>query len=168
MPLKLSLGAYTAVIVALTTLKAFYQIGYLCLPQNQRVRDLRLQPLDEFSTGSWFKPLFDYGGNLALFVPFGVLLFMLIGRISSSALWGFALSLSVELAQAMFALGRTDIDDLIFNTLGAFLGAAIARLLGPRFYPLWQWLTLLAAAVFIVLVILGPRLGDPNAVVNFN
>ena len=46
-------------MVALTTLKPFYQIGYLWKPENQRVRDLRLVPLDEFSGGTWFGPLFE-------------------------------------------------------------------------------------------------------------
>ena len=35
-------------MVALTTLKAFFQIGYLWKPENQRVRELHLVPLNEF------------------------------------------------------------------------------------------------------------------------
>ena len=153
-------------MVALTTLKPFYQIGYLWKPENQRARELRWVPLDEFSGGSWFAPLFEYAGNTAFFIPFGMLVFSLCRSIKTTAAWGFGLSLVLEVCQYAFALGRTDIDDLIFNTVGALNGAAFARLCGERFFPVWRWLALVAAAVFLVLVILGPRLGDPNAVVD--
>lgn len=163
---RLSLAAWTAVMVALTTLKPFYQIGYLWKPENQRARELRWVPLDEFSGGSWFSPLFEYAGNTAFFIPFGMLVFSLCRSIKTTVAWGFGLSLMLEVCQYAFALGRTDIDDLIFNTVGALIGAAFARLCGERFFPVWRWLALAAAAVFLVLVILGPRLGDPNAVVD--
>ena len=153
-------------MVALTTLKPFYQIGYLWKPENQRARELRWVPLDEFSGGSWFAPLFEYAGNTAFFIPFGMLVFSLCRSIKTTVAWGFGLSLVLEVCQYAFALGRTDIDELIFNTVGALIGAAFARLCGERFFPVWRWLALVAAAVFLVLVILGPRLGDPNAVVD--
>lgn len=153
-------------MVALTTLKPFYQIGYLWKPENQRARELRWVPLDEFCGGSWFGPLFEYAGNTAFFIPFGMLVFSLCRSIKTTVAWGFGLSLVLEVCQYAFALGRTDIDDLIFNTVGALIGAAFARLCGERFFPVWRWLALVAAAVFLVLVILGPRLGDPNAVVD--
>ena len=95
-----------------------------------------------------------------------MLVFSLCRSIKTTAAWGFGLSLVLEVCQYAFALGRTDIDDLIFNTVGALIGAAFARLCGERFFPVWRWLALVAAAVFLVLVILGPRLGDPNAVVD--
>ena len=153
-------------MVALTTLKPFYQIGYLWKPENQRARELRWVPLDEFSGGRLFGPLFEYAGNTAFFIPFGMLVFSLCRSIKTTVAWGFGLSLVLEVCQYAFALGRTDIDDLIFNTVGALIGAAFARLCGERFFPVWRWLALAAAAVFLVLVILGPRLGDPNAVVD--
>lgn len=161
-----ALAGYTAVIVALTTLKAFFRIGYLWEPSRQRARELRLVPLDDAFSGSWFKPLFEYGGNLAFFVPLGVLLFVGVRDVRKATLLGLGLSAAVEAAQYVFALGRTDIDDLLFNTLGALLGAAFARWCGPRFFGLWQWLGIAVTAVFVVLVALGPRLGDPEKVVD--
>ena len=132
---RIALGAWVAVMAALTTLKPFYQIGYLWKPENQRVRDLRLVPLDEVSGGTWFGPLFEYAGNTAFFIPFGMLVFSMCRSIKATAAWGFALSLALETVQYAFALGRTDIDDLIFNTIGALIGAAFARLCGERFFP---------------------------------
>ena len=76
-----TLVGYAAVIVALTTLKAFYTIGLLWKPENQRVRELRLVPFgivtDSSTTFGW---VFDILGNLAFFVPFGILLMILSGR----------------------------------------------------------------------------------------
>ena len=73
-------------MVALTTLKPFYQIGYLWKPENQRARELRWVPLDEFSGGSWFAPLFEYAGNTAFFIPFGMLVFSLCRSIKTLSL----------------------------------------------------------------------------------
>lgn len=166
----LALVVYSAVMVALTMLKAFYVIGWLWDPAEQRNRSLSLIPFNDFAeTASWFGPLFDYLGNLAFFVPFGVLVYMLLADARRPLLWatgcGLVFSLGVETAQYVFALGYTDIDDVIMNTLGALLGALVARLLGPRFYPVWIWLALLLGVVFAVLVGLGDRLGDPDQVV---
>ncbi|MGP5497518.1 VanZ family protein [Corynebacterium flavescens] len=159
-----ALVAWIAVMIALTTLKPFYRIGYLWVPEKQRVRQLELVPLDEFSSGSWFAPLFEYAGNTAFFLPFGLLVFGLTQSVHKTVAAGFALSAVLEAAQYALALGRSDIDDLLFNTLGALLGAVLARWAGPRWQRIWQWLSLGAAAVFAVLVILGPRLGDPDQV----
>lgn len=69
--------------------------------------------------------------NVFLFLPLGLflpLLYERYNRISSVALAGFLLSLSVELVQ-MFGRGATDINDLITNTVGACLGYCIYKLL---------------------------------------
>ena len=67
-------------------------------------------------------------GNVIGFVPFGLLLpvifrnFRKAGRIVMS---GFALSLTVETIQLISRVGSFDVDDLMLNTLGAFLGYLI-------------------------------------------
>lgn len=50
------------------------------------------------------------------------------------------------------------------NTLGAFVGATIARWCGPKFHRVWVGLTFIAVAVFIGLVLAGDSLGDPSKV----
>lgn len=166
-----ALGVYSAVIVSLTMLKAFFVIGLLWVPENQRDRGIELAPMADFgSSGSWFAPLFDSLGNVAFFVPFGVLAFILFSHRRRPVLLttaaGAALSIAIETCQYVFSLGRTDIDDFIFNTLGALVGAAIAKACGPRMYPVWTGLALATGIVFAVLVALGERLGDPNRVVD--
>lgn len=181
----LALLVYSAVMVSLTMLKAFFVIGLLWRPEAHRNRSLELVPFNEYAeTGTWFAPLFGYGGNFAFFVPFGVLLYVLLGNsrrhprrasrrnprrrntVVRVVVAGALFSLTIEICQYVFALGYSDIDDLIFNTLGALTGAVIAKLAGPRMHRVWVWLALLLGVVFAVLVAAGPRLGDPEKVVD--
>ena len=65
------------------------------------------------------------GLNILLFVPFGYLLPLLWKRADrwwKVVLCGFLLSLLIELTQLVTHLGMFDLDDLMNNSLGAFLG----------------------------------------------
>lgn len=162
--------AYGAVVIALTMLKAFFVIGLLWRPDSQRGRSVEWVPFAQARDApTWFGPLFDGLGNLAFFVPLGVLLYILLDHRARAVLvvvvTGAAISATVETLQYVFALGHSDTTDLLFNTAGALVGALIARLGGRRLYPVWIGLALTTAAVFAVLVVVGPRLGDPAAVV---
>lgn len=75
-----------------------------------------------------------------------------------TTLLGALCSIAIEITQYIFSLGYTDIDDVLFNTLGAFVGALIAKVAGPRANGLWVALAIAVAVVFLVLVILGPRI----------
>lgn len=155
-------GAYALVILALTTGKSFFRIGYLWDPANQRVRELRLIPFEAWvRSETWFGPLFDALGNVAFFVPLGWLLATLLWprqAVGAAAVF----SVAIEVTQYVFALGRTDVTDLILNVLGAAIGVGIARLLPHR---LLLWVTLLVVVAFGALLIAGPYLGDPDKVV---
>ena len=84
---RIAFLAWLAVVIALTLLKSFYQIGYLWDPDNQRVREIILEPLDVWrSSSNWFLSVFEYGGNTALFIPFGALLFIVFAT-GSSRCW---------------------------------------------------------------------------------
>jgi len=168
-PVFVALLAYSGIIVSLTMLKAFFMIGLLWQPENQRVRGLSLVPLNDlWESASLFTQIFGYGGNFAFFVPFGVLAYLLVGRIGATTLIGAGFSLLIEVSQYIFQLGFSDIDDLLFNTLGAAAGAFIASLFGSRAQWVWVTLTAVLTVVFIVLVILGPSLGDPDRVAEVN
>jgi glycopeptide antibiotics resistance protein len=71
-------------------------------------------------------------GNVALFLPFGLLLPLLAPRMDRC--WrtvgaGFATSAAIELTQLAFpGLRRPDVNDVLMNTLGAALGFAAYRL----------------------------------------
>ena len=73
----------------------------------------------------WRRNLF---GNIALFVPVGVfwpLCFGKLDRVWKVVLAGFFFSLLIELSQLLFYERSTDIDDLILNTLGVWIGALL-------------------------------------------
>ena len=86
--------------------------------------------------GSWeepiafaFEPLIGIMQNLILFIPFG---FLLCGatdqpRTSRILLLGFLLSLSIELCQLFFRLGWFEVDDILHNVLGTYLGICLYR-----------------------------------------
>ena len=84
----------------------------------------------------WFL-LIDVIGNMVVFMPLG---FGLAGALRQAtwpqtlrlaAMGGFGLSLTIELFQLTIPSRTTDIDDLIFNTLGAVIGALVFILLLP-------------------------------------
>ncbi len=67
-------------------------------------------------------------GNIALFIPSGVILPILYKKLDS--LWkvtlaGSLISLSIELLQLLMIYRITDIDDLLCNTLGVMIGYGV-------------------------------------------
>lgn len=70
-------------------------------------------------------------GNIILFIPLGIYLPLLKcdKRIGINTLWIFFTSLSVEIIQYIFGIGASDIDDIILNTVGGFIGGAIYKVL---------------------------------------
>lgn len=72
-----------------------------------------------------------YALNVVLFMPFGFLLPCIWSRLRSAKRLlpaGFGFSLLIELSQTLNNR-RTDVDDLILNTLGALFGLLVFRLL---------------------------------------
>lgn len=101
--------------------------------------------------------------NVFLFVPLGLMLPLFWKRFRDgrfAVLYGFTLSLAVEVGQ-LFS-GNTDIDDLLTNTLGTFLGYLVACALLLRYPSLaetdgtvWER-GLLGTLVFCVMFFLAP------------
>ncbi len=73
--------------------------------------------------------LINFWGNILMFVPIGFFPALLWreGRWWKSVLFGFLLSMTIELCQIPISRG-TDIDDLWLNTLGAAAGYALYAL----------------------------------------
>jgi Glycopeptide antibiotics resistance protein len=65
-------------------------------------------------------------GNIAIFLPCGILVGLWAKRTAISflgaATLSFGLSLALECSQFIFAMGSFDVDDLILNGLGGLLG----------------------------------------------
>ncbi len=62
-----------------------------------------------------------------MFVPYALFLYIIFGVRNSLFIVGSAciISMSIETIQHFFAIGKPDIDDVIFNTLGAVLGVVV-------------------------------------------
>ena len=86
--------------------------------------------------------LLDYGskrdlllnviGNVAMFIPSGIVLPIIYKRLNTFAkviLAGGGISLCIEIIQLPFSVRATDIDDLILNTVGVIMGYGIYALI---------------------------------------
>ena len=89
--------------------------------------------------------LFDYDnkrdlllnaiGNVAMFIPSGIVLPIIYKRLDSFIkviLAGGGISLCIEMMQLPFSVRASDIDDLILNTAGVMLGYGIYALVRCR------------------------------------
>ncbi|MCI8650153.1 MAG: VanZ family protein [Anaerotruncus sp.] len=71
-------------------------------------------------------------GNIVWFVPFGLLLPLAFPQhraFQRAVFWGAGCSALIELSQYLLATGIADLDDLLFNTIGAALGWCAYKLL---------------------------------------
>ena len=86
--------------------------------------------------------LFDYDnkrdlllniiGNVAMFIPSGIVLPIIYRRLDTFVkvlLAGSCISLCIEIIQLPFSVRATDIDDLILNTVGVIVGYGIYALI---------------------------------------
>ena len=90
-----------------------------------------------FANGNLHALLINFLGNIVMFMPFGFII-PLLWNVSDGkvVLLGFTVSVTIEVSQ-FFLPRSTDVDDLLLNTLGAFLGLilykAVARCAGIFF-----------------------------------
>lgn len=78
--------------------------------------------ISKYKLDVWFFNLF---GNILAFMPMGFLLpiiFHTLKSFKSITTLTFLISFFLEMTQFLLKLGITDIDDVILNTLGGFLG----------------------------------------------
>lgn len=82
---------------------------------------------DRFNFDTWFKNLF---GNVVLFIPIGAFL-PLFDKRNRSGLRMVTVCVAligcIELAQMLLRVGSFDIDDIILNTAGAWIGLMLVR-----------------------------------------
>lgn len=79
----------------------------------------------EYFIGENSEAFFTNRANVLLFFPFGLLFFDLLKTKRNVIIYvvcAFAFSLVLEIIQYAFSLGFVEVDDVIHNTLGAFLG----------------------------------------------
>jgi glycopeptide antibiotics resistance protein len=92
--------------------------------EMDRIRIINLIPFQDSGLGA------NEIYNILFFIPFGIYISMLKNK------WSFIIkviiilcySLSFEILQFIFAIGRTDVTDLLCNTLGGITGIGIYEL----------------------------------------
>ncbi len=72
--------------------------------------------------------------NILLFFPFGISLYETVKSKKTLVVLviSFCLSLLIEITQYIFALGMSELDDVIHNTFGAFLGTFVFKVYEKR------------------------------------
>jgi len=102
-------------------------------------RSINLEPFKQIMTyivryghynfDTWFNNLF---GNVIIFIPFGLLLPICLRKgnsLISNLYWTLMLSFFIEAAQYYFYVGIFDVDDIILNVIGGFIGFIVYKAL---------------------------------------
>lgn len=76
----------------------------------------------------WFVSFYNLAANVGLFVPFGVLLAYWSRSFLIKVFLPFALISCIEITQLLTNRGSLDVDDLILNVLGFYIGYALVPL----------------------------------------
>ncbi|SPC40115.1 VanZ family protein [Latilactobacillus fuchuensis] len=123
---------YVCLLVSLTVLRHIYYPWQLQLYVNRPLSQINLTPFVETLKLRQAPAQLDYWynlyGNILWFIPFGWLKSGLAKKPHSAfkvICQGALLSLGIESAQFILGTGLADIDDLIFNTIGAIIGVIL-------------------------------------------
>lgn len=119
---------YIIVVLRITVFRSSFTLQNLC--QNGRlILTLFEGYIDLIRRGDWFAFTYLFVGNIVWFVPFGMYLqYMGISKkLVRTAFYGFLFSLLIETLQYVFGTGFSELDDLVLNTLGAWLGGGVVR-----------------------------------------
>ncbi|AZK46349.1 VanZ family protein [Paenibacillus lentus] len=102
------------------------------MPALRSINMIPFNTIIEFFTGENMdmgRALENIGGNIAIFVPFGVFLAYVAHRrpFHIPILWLLFTSFTLEIIQYVLALGSSDIDDILLNFIGGVLGIGIHK-----------------------------------------
>ena len=156
------------VAIAVATVgKPFIDIPGVVDASAHARRSLDLQMFNGFNNPHpWWGPWTNTFGNIALFMPLGACLVVMgqnsrhvrFGR-GGTILLAMALSLGIEITQYVFSLGFSDVDDLVFNTLGASVGAFLVSRSSAkvqlRTVRVIGWLAALSLGALLLAVMAG-------------
>lgn len=128
------LAAYSAVVISILVYKtATFRIGHLRLNfSGYATGDPNLVPFTTIlpyllGERGQMIALFNIGGNIVLFIPFGFLVPFVFRTITwrTTLVLAIAIPLFIEMTQTVFRIGIFDIDDVILNGLGVIIGYAV-------------------------------------------
>jgi glycopeptide antibiotics resistance protein len=112
----------------------FYAYGHYYRVQNAKLRYnlipfktimALLRSFHNYNFNIW---IYNLLGNIVVFLPLGILLTLVFKRINIKIILGisFFIILLAETMQLVLRLGVFDIDDIILNLLGCFIGYYIS------------------------------------------
>ncbi len=112
------LAVYLIVLLWLVLFK--FSSNPLLVFSSYKTRSLNLIPFADTSQSN----LYQIADNVLIFIPFGLLLSVNLKATDFKRRLTYigALSVCVEITQYVFAIGRTDITDVIANTSGGLIG----------------------------------------------
>lgn len=127
--LKILFFIYLSALVWIIIFKLQFSIDNI-----DRVRSINLIPFKGVTIVNHGIYISEIVNNVIIFIPFGI--YMKILKIdwtfSKNILTFFVVSLLLEIVQYAFAVGRSDITDIIENTLGGCIGIFV--------YNIFKWI----------------------------
>lgn len=119
---------YIAVLLRITVFRSTFTLQNLC--QNGKVTLTLFDGyIDLIRQRDWFAFTYLFVGNIIWFVPFGMYL-QYMGKqrkLLHIVIYGFLFSLLIETLQYVFGTGFSELDDLVLNTFGAWIGGVFVK-----------------------------------------
>ena len=124
---------YCFILVYVLFLSRGTRVGFTYAEYMQRFTNFIpfktiIEYVQRYSNGYWRLATLNLLGNLALFVPMGMALpclFKKLNRFWKVTLTVLGMVVIIELVQGLLRVGSIDIDDVIFNVVGAMIGYEI-------------------------------------------
>jgi glycopeptide antibiotics resistance protein len=149
---KAVFGLYLLTLLWLVLFKFSYDFSSVLL--DHQARSLNLIPFLGSSQGNMHEMI----DNFVVFIPLGLLLGINLKKVTFWRKLAFIsiFSLAVEILQFIFAIGITDITDVITNTFGGLVGLLVYDL-GKRYVDnkkLDLFITVVGMVLLIILILL--------------
>ncbi|NBH17351.1 VanZ family protein [Clostridiaceae bacterium] len=117
-------GLYMTVLLRITVFRSSFSL-YSLFQKGTLNLTLFADYLPLLYQGRWLRFLYLFVGNIVWFIPFGAFWYGIGIRrdMRRILLLGFLFSLTIETLQFVFGTGVSELDDLILNTFGVWVGA---------------------------------------------
>ena len=129
---------YLIIVLRITVFRSTFSLQQLC--QNGKINLTLFEGyIALLRQKNWFSFGYLFLGNILWFVPFGMYLQYMkkTKTLFCATVCGFLFSFLIETMQFVFGTGLSELDDLILNTFGTWVGAA----LGSRLHTIFTTLT---------------------------
>ena len=157
---NVTLGLLIVYLVVMTWIILFKMELDIRLLRQMNLRNINLIPFAGSLSVNGKADMSEVILNIAVFIPFGTYLSMLDRKMSfiMKVLPIFAVSLMYEVLQYCFAIGASDITDLLGNTLGGIIGIGLftvcSKILGEKTVRILNILAAVGTVAVVVLLVL--------------